>query len=177
MDAKKLKEIVNTKTLEKLGEKVIKDIDLMPTGKVKINYYNGNVKWFINFFQCFHTLNYQYNLKIAPAKTSFAKLKEEVSANGESQKVATLKVRLINEFEIIIDRYKLDKMKYFKNTIFKEMKEVIYDDSDIMRLSKKEFNYLKNYVSAELYKKYGGNGYVNDILRKFKDIDFEELFN
>jgi|GEM_PF-3079964 len=177
MDAKKLMDIVNKKTLANLGEKVIRDIEITPNGKVKVDYTNGNVKWFINFFQCFHVLNYQYNLKLAPAKTSFAKLSEEAAKPDESSRVATLKVRLLNEIEVIIDRYKLEKLKYFKNTIFKEIREVVFDDSDVLKLSKKEFNYLKNYVYKELHKKYGRSGHLNDILDRFSQISFEELFD
>lgn len=177
MDAKKLKSIVNAKTIKHLGEEVIEEIEITPNGKVKVNYHNGNVKWFINFFQCFHVLNYQYNLKLAPVKTSFKMMEEAVTSSQDSRKVATLKVRVMNEIEIIIDRYKLEKIKYFKNTIFKEIKEIIFDDSDILKLSKKEFYYLKNFIYTELHRKYGGNGYVNDILRKFNEIDYEDLFD
>lgn len=177
MDAKKLLECVNTKTVDKLGNKVIQEIQITSNGKVKVLYYNGNVKWFINFFQCFHALNYQYNLKLVPSKTSFAKLKDEATVSQDSSRVATLKIRLLSEMEIILDRYKLEKLKYFKNTIFKEMKEVIYDDSDILKLSKKEFNNLRHFFVNELGKKYGRNGHVNDILERLKRIQYEELYD
>jgi len=177
MDAKKLLECVNTKTLEKLGKSVIKAIEITPNGKVKVLYHNGNVKWFINFFQCFQALNYQYNLKLVPAKTSFAKLKDEETTNQDSNHLAALKIRLLNEMEIILDRYKQKKLKYFKNTIFKEMKEVIFDDSDILKLSKKEFYNLRSFFVSELGKKYGRNGHINDILERLKKIQYEKFFD
>lgn len=177
MDANKLKIKVNEKTLKNLGESVIRNIELTANGKVKVSYYNGNVKWFINFFQCFHALNYQYNLKLAPAKTSFAKLADEHSSPRESNRLSTLKVRLMNEIEIIMDRYKLEKLKYFKNTIYKEIKEVIFDDNDVLKLSKKEFNYLKSYLHSQLHKKYGRSGHVNDILMRFRSLQYEELYD
>ncbi|MGM0623354.1 MAG: hypothetical protein ACQESH_04965 [Campylobacterota bacterium] len=177
MDAHKLQTIVNTKTLQNLGQEVIEDIQITPNGKVKVLYTNANVKWFINFFQCFHALNYQYNLKLAPVKTSFAKLKDAVANPQESSRLATLKVRLVSECEVIFDRYHLEKLKYFKNTIFKEVKEIFYDDSDVLKLSKKEFAHLKNHLYNELLRKYGRNGHILDVLGRIKAIDYEELFD
>ncbi len=176
MDAQKLLEAVNRKTEEKLGRRVIDEIEVIPNGKVKVYFSNGNVKWFINFYECFHSLNYQYNLKLAPVKTSFAKLIEEQVPNRESKRLATLKVRLSSEIQIIIDRYESEKLKYFKNTIYKEIRELFFNETDLLKLSKKEYFALRGYLYKELREKYRRSGYIVDILNKMRTIDYEELF-
>jgi hypothetical protein len=177
MDAQTLLSEVNKKTMDRLGEAVLEEIEIRPNGKVKVYFTNGNVKWFINFFQCFHSLNYQYNLKLVPANTSFAKLKEEKTPQFDSARLSTLKVRLVNEVEVIFDRYRIEKLKYFKNTVYKEIKQVIYDDEDVLRLSKKEFGALKKHLLHELYEKYGKNPYIVDIVDKLKKLEYDSLYS
>ena len=177
MDAIQLLQAVNTKTFEKLGQNALEYIEIRPNGKVKVYYTNGNVKWFINFFQCYHTLNYQYNLKLAPANTSFAKLKEEKTPQEDSSLLSDLKIRLVNEAEIILDRYRIEKLRYFKHTVYKEIRQVIYDDEDVLRLNKREFMSLRKHLLHELHEKYGRNPYIIDIIDKLKTLEYAALFS
>jgi hypothetical protein len=176
METTVLQDVVNKKTLNCLGYRVIKSIGQTQNNKVVVHYYNGKTEYYINKLQCIFQLCAKYNIKIKTAQTQMRKPLSDGTGEKEMRKILELSSECIRDIERIINRYSNKKLRYFKNTVYKEIFEALNDNGEVIKLSQKGFNFLLSRVCKYFYNHYNSSIYIIDVIKRVEKIKFDELF-